>query len=216
MVYKENKWKSTQESSYSPVIEHTSTTYVLVIPFEMVSGTEHLWQSSKSVVVVKFMHQDADKNAIRRCPSVISLQLKLAIQVGNWPQLTANLNGVRLAITRNQFVIIRWINCRKQTFTLNRKHSNDLHSSSARTLEQKPQLSAISPSRSALVWRQDALHRSTCAITNVNKSDCPEVGGAARSASEQGAVCCNYLVHFPSCFYSALIRKYLGCTTRTW
>lgn len=29
VVYKENKWKSTQESSYSPVNEHTSTTYVL-------------------------------------------------------------------------------------------------------------------------------------------------------------------------------------------
>lgn len=29
VVYKENKWKSTQESSYSPVIEHTSTTHVL-------------------------------------------------------------------------------------------------------------------------------------------------------------------------------------------
>lgn len=181
----------------------------------MVSGTEHLWQSSKSVVVIKSVHRDADKNAIRLCQSVISLQLKLAIQVGNWPQLTANLNGVRLAITCNQFVIIRWINCRKQTFSLNRKHSNNLHSVQPEPWNRNSvtQLSAISPSRGALVWRQDALHRSTCAITNVNKSDCPEVGGAARSASEQGAVSCNYLVHFPSYFYSALIRKYLGCTT---
>lgn len=179
----------------------------------MVSGTEHLWQSSKSVVVIKFVHRDADKNAIRLCQSVISLQLKLAIQVGNWPQLTANLNGVRLAITCNQFVIIRWINCRKQTLTLNRKHSNDLHSVQPEPWNRNSvtQLSAISPSRSALVWRQDA--GQPVAITNVNKSDCPEVGGAARSASEKGAVCCNYLVHFPSYFYSALIRKYLGCTT---
>lgn len=168
----------------------------------MVSGTEHLWQSSKSVVVIKFVHRDADKNAIRRCQSVISLQLKLAIQVGNWPQLTANLNGVRLAITCNQFVIIRWINCRKQTFTLNRKHSNDLHSVQPEPWNRNSvtQLSAISPSRGALVWRQDALQRSTCGHHQCEQKWLPRSWGCCTISLGKRSCLLQLLSTFPILF----------------